>query len=388
VRRGLLYPFILLVALAAVLVGAGPQIAERSSNRISAATSLPDASPRARALYERLFVADLHSDSLLWHRDLDRRSQYGHVDVPRLLEANVALQAFTVVTRVPIGYDPAGTPDRYDMIGPLALIERWPPAAWTDLTERALYQAAKLEATAERSAERLVLVRSAAEFEAFLAMRATKPDVVAGFLGLEGAHALGGRVDNVDVLFDAGFRMIAPTHMFDNALGGSGTGMNKGGLTPFGRRAMARAVELGMIIDLAHASERLINDLLDEFDAPFLVSHTGVRATCNNPRNLSDEQVRRIAEAGGLIGIGFFETAVCGVTVQDIARALVHVVRLAGAEHTALGSDFDGAVATPFDVTGLVHLVDELLESDLSEREIALVMGENVRDFVRNALPR
>lgn len=388
-RRSLV-SLLLVSAAATIFFGLGPQLTERAANRISDTAPATPPSARARELYERLFVADLHADSLLWNRDLNDRGNYGHVDVPRLLEGNVAVQAFTVVTRVPLAYDPVGTPDSGDVIGLLALMQRRPARTWTNLTERALHQAAKLQRTADRSRGRLTLLRTAADFETYLAARDGGPDaagMTAGLLGLEGAHALEDRVENVDVLFDAGFRMIAPTHMFDNALGGSGTGMAKGGLTEFGRGAIARAVELGMIVDLAHASEAVIDELLDDFDASFLVSHTGVRATCDNPRNLSDEHVLRIARKGGLIGVGFFEVAVCGSSARNIAAALGHVARVAGAEHAALGSDFDGAVAMPFDATGLVHIVDELIALGLSEREIALIMGENVRAFLLDALP-
>lgn len=386
-KRAAVIISLLVVAVTGFFFGLLPKVVEQRTNTVSSTAPSEPASSQAQQLFDRLFVADLHSDSLLWNRDLNDDNDYGHVDVPRLVAGNVALQAFTVATQFPRSYDPAGTRGDSDVLGLLALAQRWPTSTWTGVTERALYQAAKLEKTAMRSEGRLAVVRSADDLRTFLERRSHTPAITAGFLGLEGAHALEGDIDNLNRLHEAGFRMLGLTHVFDNDVGGSGTGLEKGGFTEFGRQVIDRAGELGIIIDLAHASEALIDDALQISDGPFLVSHTGVRATCDNGRNLSDDHVRRIARTGGLIGIGFFEIAVCGTSVRRIAEALTHVVRIAGAQHAALGSDFDGGVVTPFDVTGLVYIVDELLQLGVPEPEIALIMGGNIQRFLLDALP-
>ena len=118
-----------------------------------------------------------------------------------------------------------------------------------------------------------------------------------------------------------------------------------------------------------------------------MVSHTGVRGTCANGRNLSDAQLKRIAAQGGLVGIGFWNTAVCGKDVASIARAIAYTVKLIGAQHVAYGSDFDGAVTTAIDATGLPRLTQALLDAGLSEAQIRRVAGENVRDFLLKNLP-
>jgi microsomal dipeptidase-like Zn-dependent dipeptidase len=374
-------------AAAGVIFGLGSQIAERRANEVTYTVAPPTASSEAQALFNRLFIADLHTDSLLWGRDLNVHGDRGHADIPRLIEGRIALQAFTVATKFPISYDPAGTAGDSDILGLLAFAQLWPISTWTSMHERALHQAWRLDDTAARSAGRLTVLRSADDLASFLARHDQHPATIAGFLGLEGAHALERDITKLDALYDAGFRMLGPTHVFDNAVGGSGTGLARGGLTQFGRDVVERAGELGMIIDLAHASEALIDDALEMSDGPFVVSHTGVRGTCDNQRNLSDDHVRRIAAKGGLIAIGFFEVAVCGTGARPIAEALAHVVRIAGPEHAALGSDFDGGVETPFDATGLAYLVDELLRIGLPEHEIKLVMGENTRRFLLDALP-
>jgi membrane dipeptidase len=387
VKRALFTAALLATFGAAAFFGLAPQILHRWVNTVAIPGTPVLPSARAEELYQRLFVADLHSDALLWGRDLNTHSAHGHVDVPRLIAGGVALQGFTVATQFPMFYDPDGTSAAPDVLGLLALAQRWPRSTWNGITERALYQAGRLHETARAAGDRFILLRTADDFESYLARRQKTPRITAGFLGLEGAHALEGSVANLDRLYDAGFRMLGPTHVFDNEVGGSGTGLSKGGLTDFGREVVTHAAELGMIIDFAHASDALIIEILELSAGPFLVSHTGVRATCDNNRNLSDDIVRRIAQAGGLIGIGFFETAVCEVSARAIAAALEHVVAIAGPEHAALGSDFDGGVETPFDATGLVHIVDELLELGMSEHTIELIMGENVKRFLLDALP-
>jgi microsomal dipeptidase-like Zn-dependent dipeptidase len=211
--------------------------------------------------------------------------------------------------------------------------------------------------------------------------------MVAGVLGIEGAHALEGNLANLGRLYDAGVRVVAPTHFFDNDVGGSAHGVEKGGLTELGR-AMVRETEArGMLLDLAHASPAVIADALAIATRPVIVSHTGVRATCENNRNLTDEQIRAVARTGGVIGIGYWNTAVCGEDAAAIARAIRYTADLVGAEHVALGSDFDGAVPVPFDTTGLALIVDALLEEGMNEHDIRLVMGENAARVYGATLP-
>ncbi len=164
----------------------------------------------------------------------------------------------------------------------------------------------------------------------------------------------------MDRLFDAGFRITGLTHFFDNEVGGSAHGLEKGGLTPFGRQVVARLEAHGMLIDLAHASKPLIDDVLAMARRPVLVSHTGVTGTCPGPRNLSDDHLKRIAATGGVVGIGYWDGAVCVPSVPNIVKAIRYAVDQVGVAHVALGSDFNGATRTPFDVTGLRVSTEEL----------------------------
>ena len=121
-----------------------------------------------------------------------------------------------------------------------------------------------------------------------------------------------------------------------------------------------------MVFDVAHASSATIDDVLALATRPVVASHTGVRGGSRHARNLPDDQVRGIAATGGLVGIGFWPIACGGRDAAAIARSIVHAIELAGVEHVGLGSDFDGAVQTPFDATGMAALTEALLAERLS----------------------
>ena len=112
-----------------------------------------------------------------------------------------------------------------------------------------------------------------------------------------------------------------------------------------------------------------------------------MRGTCDNARNLSDAQLTRIAKNGGMVGIGFWPQAVCGNDHAAIVRALRHAVSVMGEDRVALGSDFDGTVPTPFDVSQLVELTEALRASGLSDATVRKLMGENLLRFFSENLP-
>lgn len=323
----------------------------------------------------------MHCDALAWDRDLLARSNRGHVDLPRLQEGHVSLQVFSAATRDPVTANYRRTLDVGDAMDVLAIAQRWPRRTWFDSFARAQYQALKLHRAAVASSAALVVVTSRADIDTLAARQ------VGGLLSLEGLHVLGGDIARVDSLFAAGYRVFGIAHMADNAVGGSAHGWRKHGLTPFGRRVLARIDSLGGIIDLAHASPRTIDDVLAATTRPVLVSHTGVQNDCPGPRNLSDDHVVRIAARGGLIAIGFWNAAMCGTNAGAIAHAIRHCANVAGIEHVAIGSDFDGGVRTPFDASSLVLLTDALIAEGFSNGDIERVMGLNARRFLRDNLP-
>jgi membrane dipeptidase len=390
-RRIALSFFVVCGALLVVGLSWAPGYVEKGFNTVVVRTPRP-VSARASALHRRLFVADLHADTLLWARDILERSRRGHVDVPRLIEGHVALQGFTVVTKTPRNLNVHHNDDSSDNITLLAIVQRWPVGTWWSLRARALHQADRLREAANRSQGRLVLVLSRDDLHGYGESRARLPGTTAGFLGLEGAQALEGELANLDVLYDAGFRMIAPTHFFDTEWAGSAHGVAKGGLTEKGRALVRRLEEKRMLLDLAHASPRTIDEALALSTRPVLVSHTGVKGTCDNQRNLSDAHLRGVAKTGGVIGIGFWggpqdSAAVCGSDPEAIVRAIRHAVSVAGVDHVGLGSDYDGTVPVPFDAAGMAELTDALLRAGFSDEDVAKIMGGNVLRVLAASLP-
>jgi microsomal dipeptidase-like Zn-dependent dipeptidase len=381
-----------LATLTAAAVGighAGPvatAVVERRRHRI---TQRGPSRPSARAveLHRTLDVVDLHADSLLWGRDLLRRSNYGHLDVPRLIDGRVALVGLAAATRIPWAPNLERNVDRGDLVRLIALSRRWPKAARDGMTARAVHLADRLRSMVATSAGSLTLIERRADLEAYLATRARDPRRTAAFLAIEGAHALEGDLDRLEVLARVGYRMLAPSHLLDTPFAGSAHGVVKGGLTPLGRELLSRAEAAGMAFDVAHASSATIDDVLSLASRPVVASHTGVRAAVAGIRNLPDDQVRGIAATGGLVGIGFWPVACGGDDVRSIARSVTAAIDLGGIEHVGLGSDFDGAVSAPIDASGMPLLTDTLLAEGLSDDDVRAVMGGNALRVLRATLP-
>jgi microsomal dipeptidase-like Zn-dependent dipeptidase len=163
--------------------------------------------------------------------------------------------------------------------------------------------------------------------------------------------------------------------------------MSKGGLTDFGREWVHAMESHHMLIDLAHASAATLRDVTAMATRPLIVSHTGVKGTCNNPRNLSDDELRAVARTNGVIGIGLWDTATCGNDARAAARAIHYAVNIVGADHVALGSDFDGGITAPFDSSGWALLTDALLQEGISEQDIHKIMGENAVRVLLEVFP-
>jgi microsomal dipeptidase-like Zn-dependent dipeptidase len=357
----------------------------RSTN--SVALSPPYvASAQATALHRRIPIVDLHADSLLWSRDLARRGHFGHVDLPRLREGNVSLPVFSAVTKVPFGLNFERNSARGDQITLLAAAQGWPARAWRSPLHRALHQADRLRRLAADSNGGLLLIEGNADLDRLIALRTEGVPVIGAMLAVEGSHALDGRLENLDLLHHAGFRMIGLHHFFDNEAGGSAHGLDGGGLTEFGRDLIGRLEDRRMLIDVAHSSPKVLDDVLALATRPIFVSHTGLRGTADNQRNLSDEHVRGIAAAGGVIGITMFAHAVGGSSVDDTARAMRFGADLVGVEHIGLGTDFDGAVETSVDVTGLPLLTESLLRHGFDQGEVGAIMGGNALRVLREGL--
>jgi microsomal dipeptidase-like Zn-dependent dipeptidase len=381
-----------LIGLAGVLLLAvagfftlGPGMVERSMNKIDG-KPLIAVSDEAKALHATLDIVDLHSDTLMWKRGLLDRGTRGHMDLPRLEQGNVALQVFSSVTKTPKGqnYDANGADT--DNITLLTFAQLQPMRTWTSLLERSLWHAEKLDRAAANSNGELVRVTDDASLDALLAARAGKDRPVGALFSAEGLQSLEGNLDNLETLYGAGMRMAGLTHFFDNDLAGSMHGLEKGGLTAKGREAVRRMERMGMIVDIAHCSHACVADILAMAKRPVVSSHGGVQATCKVNRNLTDDEIRGVAATGGVVGIGYWDAAICSTSPRAAAKAMKHVRDLVGIDHVALGSDYDGATTVRFDTSQLVQVTQALMDEGFTPEEIRAAMGGNALRVIRAGL--
>jgi membrane dipeptidase len=383
--RKLFWVALFLIAAAIAFFTFAPAMTETSMNKIDGKPLLK-VSEEAKALHETLTIVDLHSDSLMWDRDINDRATRGHVDVPRLQSGNVALQIFSSVTKTPKGQNYDGNGADTDNITLLTVAQLQPIKTWSSLVERSLYHAHKLNRFARADGRRLRTVLKDDHIDVVLRVRSRGQKLVGAMLSVEGLHNLEGKAANLDRLYDAGFRMAGLTHFFDNDLGGSMHGLKKGGLTPFGRDIVGRMEAKGMIVDIAHLSHTGVAEVLAMATRPVVSSHGGVQATCKVNRNLTDAEIVGVAKTGGVIGVGYWEGAVCDTSPAAVAKAMKHIRDLVGIEHVALGSDYDGATTVRFDTSQLVQVTQALMDAGFTAGEIRAAMGGNAMRVIRAGL--
>lgn len=328
------------------------------------------------ALHRRVPIADGHADSLMWNRDLNCASDDGHVDFPRLREAGVKIQCFTVVTR--------GFPviDGFKLF---AMKQKWPSHARDGEWHRCTFQLDRLAAFCRESKGLASIASTAAQLEANL-----QSERLSAVIGIEGGHALQGQVERVKVLHERGVRFMSLTHLSNNELGGTSTPLsgNKP-LTAFGRDVLEQMGEVGMLLDVAHASPAMLPELLAHPKARPFCSHAGVQGAHPLWRNLSDETCRTLADKGGVVGIIFAPQYLGGRTFQHVVRHIEHAVKVMGEDGVALGSDFDGMVPLPTgmrDVRDLPRLTAAMLEAGMPVRVVEKVLGQNFRRFFGETL--
>ena len=361
-----------------------PVLVDKSINKTIHTATAADREP----WYDSIaFIADMHCDALLWNRNLLARHNYGQVDIPRMQDANAALEIFTIVSKSPRGLNIEHNSDKTDQIGLLCFSQlRW-PADWFSMKARALHQCEALHRTAEKSEGIFRVITNQSELRQYIKDRSANRKLTAGMLGIEGAHCLENDINNLDLFYKAGVRYIGLAHFFDNEWSGSAHGEKKDGLTEKGKQLIRRMEDLHITIDLAHLSHKTIDDIFAMTNGPVMVSHTGVKGTCDNNRNLSDKQIEEIGRRNGIIGIGMWETAVCGTDADATARAIKYVADRIGVDKVAIGSDFDGAITASYDITGFTLVVKTLEKQGFSRADIEKIMGGNVRDFFLRNLP-
>ena len=407
-RRRAAWMGLALLLVSALFFGVFPPLLAWRMNQ-HGGSQPPPLNAQAQSLHSKLLVADLHAATLAWSRDLFAAGGPGQVDVPRLTDGGVALQVFSAASRLWWSGDLHRTVTEqsagFDLLTPLAVAQLWPRATWSSRLERVLYQADRLRQAVRLAGMRLIAVRGQADLDRLLLARShaeanglARP--IGVMLAVNDADALEGRIENLDRLFDAGFRMAVPPSppMPRSPGGGLGTleaapdeaaaGAARGDrLTPIGRQWLRRMENKGMLVDVAHVSPATLQMVVDNATRPVVASHTGMRGACDRPRNLTDEEARGIAATGGLIGIGFWREAVCDVSVDAIVRSIRYAVGVVGVDHVAFGSNFDGGAPTPVDAAGLAHLTHGLTAAGFSDEDIAKIAGGNVLRVLRQVLP-
>jgi membrane dipeptidase len=331
--------------------------------------------PDALELHRRWIIADAHADSLMWNRDLAGFSEKGHVDFPRLREAGVKLQCFTIVTR--------GFPV-IDGFGLFARWLGWPAHARSSEWVRCTWQLDQLEEACRRSDGAVAVAASSLALAENLAAGR-----LSAVIGIEGAHALEGQVKRVAELASRGVAFMSLTHLTNNELGGTSTpASGNRATTPLGREVLEAMAQAGLALDLAHASRAMLPELL-EFPGRVFCSHAGVDAVHPLWRNLEDSTLRAVAQRGGVVGIIFAPQYLGGRSLGHLVRHVKHAVDVMGESGVALGSDFDGMVPLPSpmrDVRDLPKVTQALIDSGLELRIVEKVVGENLRRFFSEVL--
>jgi membrane dipeptidase len=330
-------------------------------------------SDTARAIHAEHPPIDLHADTLMWTRwtgyDLHKAHEPplplaalgGHVDVPRMREGMMGAQFFGLVSL------------------PLASRVR-------GMARVVHEQIDHLEAQIQNRPGGLRLVRSAGEIE-----QCRSEGVIGALLGIEGAHALEGDLDNVATFARRGVRYLGFLHFSQNEVGCPAYGRGRddhAGLTAFGRELVSVCEESGVIVDLSHINKRGFLDACELAKKPPIVSHTGVLGAFEHWRNVDDDQLRAVADKGGVVGVIFCPRFVGGDGLEPVVKHLRHIVDVVGEEAAALGSDWDGFIVPtqPLkDPRGLPLLTDALLNAGFSRAAIGKILHDNVMRVLAEA---
>jgi membrane dipeptidase len=367
------------------------------------AVSADSISEKARKLHFSSIVADTHDDTtqrlLDGKFDLGERSATGSIDIPRMREGNLSAIFFSI----------------------------WIPSKITgpEAVNRALVQIDAVREQVRKHSNDLVLATTAAEIR-----EARKQGKIAALMGVEGGHMINSNLGVLRSYAALGVRYMTLTHSGNDEWADSSTDKAvHNGLTDFGKDVIREMNRLGVMVDISHVSDKTFYDALEVSKAPLFASHSSCRAICDAARNMTDQMIKDLAAKGGVIQINYhvgflsqeFRDAEkanpelekeiqaeinkrCGdndacqlvegdrvvreymtagklprVDYTKIIEHIDHAVKLAGAEHVGLGSDFDGAMM-PFgmeDATKLPKITEALLQKGYSEADVKKILGEN-----------
>jgi membrane dipeptidase len=378
---------------------------------LAGTTRADDVAERARKVHFSSIVLDTHDDTtqrmLIKGFDLGQRHTDGHVDIPRMREGGMNAIFFSIWI------------DGRTM-GPPAI-------------QKALDQIDAVHETVRQHSQDLAFARTADDVR-----RIHEQGKIAALIGVEGGHMIGNDLRMVRVFSDLGVRYMTLSHFYNDEWADSSTDKPvHNGLTDFGKGIVREMNRQGMLVDISHVSDKTFYDALEVSKAPLIASHSACRALCQHARNMTDDMIKALAAKGGVIQIvyaqGFIDqafneafdkasggivaandamTKTCGddgecrgreeakmmkslvdegkvprVSWERIVDHIDHVVKLVGADHVGLGSDFDGADMPEGmeDCSKLPKITEALLRKGYSDDDIRKILGGNTLRVMADA---
>jgi membrane dipeptidase len=313
-----------------------------------------------------MFVLDSHCDTpseILRGRDLSIDNHNAHVDFPKLVKGGVDGAFFALYIPAAFDSDPESGFDHAERM--LEVVER----SVSENSDIAAFASNRIQALKNREEGKFSV-----------------------FLALENGSPIGDSIDNIKWFYDKGIRYITLCHSSDNQICDSCASAEKtwGGLSPFGREVVAEMNRLGILVDVSHVSDDTFYDVLKYSSRPVVATHSCCRAICGHPRNMTDDMIKALADAGGVIQINFYPffldpeftdiDSSIRPSYKKVADHIDHVVSLVGIDHVGIGSDFDGIEVTPEgmdDISMMPVLFEELKDRGYSESDLEKLAGEN-----------
>jgi len=334
----------------------------------------PEQAERARKIHASSTVVDTHNDTILHliksppfitssaeamppRRMLGEKSEYGQIDIPRIKLGGVDCMLFAMY------------------VSP----------QYSSRLLRLVQMLDKFQREVEVNNDTIKIATSYDEI-----IDTVKGGKIAAVITVEGGEPLEGKIESLRTIYRLGVRSLTLTHFPRNMLG-DGSGADSGShLTPFGREVVSEMNQLGMIVDISHLNETGFWDVIELTEDPVLATHSNCKALCSHHRNLTDDQIKALAESGGVInlsfcggfildGVGFNWEAVKKVTIEDWLDHLDHAVNLVGADYVGVGSDLDGGCGFPglHDATCFPSLTEGMITRGYSDKDIEKILGAN-----------
>lgn len=370
-----------------------------------------DIAERARKLHFSSIVLDTHDDTtqrfFSKNFDLGKRNPDGHIDIPRMKEGGMNAIFFSIWI------------DGRTM-GPPAI-------------QKALDQIDAVHENVRKNSKDMMFARTAADVR-----KAHAEGKIAALIGVEGGHMIGNDIRMVRIFSELGVRYMTLSHFYNDEWADSSTDKPAhNGLTDYGKEIVREMNRQGMMVDISHVSDKTFYDALEVSKAPLIASHSSCRAICNHPRDMTDDMIKALAAKGGVIQINYEKSFIdegyrqasekvsggvvamfdqlkkqCGddeecfgkkmnemekqataegklphVTWEKIIEHIDHVVKLAGADHVGLGSDFDGATMPEGmdDCTHLPKITEALMRKGYSDGDIRKILGGNLLRVMEQA---